>query len=393
MADRFDRVAMLADAEHETGLSDWGTPEFRTNLQILMQSLDETGHLNAVGRRALANRLHATLCNRLRLFEDRKRFPAIAQQKITRPIIVIGMGRTGTSNLLDLLGCDPANRVPRIWEIMYPSPPPQRATYVSDPRIDIVQKAMNAQGFDDPELQAAHPFSATLPEECGFIFEFMAASGNYTAFANAESYTHWHRHQADFAKVYQFHYQFLQHLQSQCSGERWALKSPESILHPLEMIAQYPDAIFIHTHRDPGRVLPSICSNIRALRKIFTDPATVDAQAITREMMEFNLLGMERTWEARQQPSVRDQFYDVHFDDLVNRPVATVEKLYAHFDLTLCNEARSAMMQYVEHEAAAKHGHGRHHYSMAEFGLSDSIINDAFKTYFQRYGVKIEKRQ
>lgn len=384
---------MLAAAAKETGLSDWGTPDFRGNLQILLQSLTETGHLNEVGRFALQSRLHATLCNRLKLFDDRKKFAGIARQKIARPIIVIGMGRTGSTNLHDLLGCDPANRVPQIWEIMFPSPPPQRATYGSDPRIGIVQQSLDAQGFDDPELQAAHPFSARLSEECGAIFEFMFASGNYCAFANTQRYTQWHRHEADFRAVYRLHHMFLQHLQSQCSGERWALKSPESILHPQEMIDQYPDAIFVHTHRDPGRVLPSLTSLFRSLRRVFADPSTVDVHAIAREQLETNLLGLDRTWEARQNPAVRDQFYDIHFQDLISRPIETIEKFYAHFDLDFSSEARHAMTNYVEGEAKSRHGHGRHQYSMAEFGYTDAMIDDAFKPYMQRYGIRPEKRQ
>lgn len=393
MSVAFDMPAMLAAAARETGLSDWGEPPFRDNLQLLLASLDETGHLNPAGRAALQQRLHATLCNRLRLFDDRKKFTAIAQQSIVRPIIVIGMGRTGSSNLLDLLSRDPANRVPRLWEIMLPSPPPRRATCDTDPRIAVVQQALDAQGFDDPELRDAHPFSAQLPEECGAIFEFMFASGNYSAFANAQRYQRWHWHAADFAPVYRFHHQFLQHLQSQCGGERWALKSPESILHPQAMIERYPDAIFIHTHRDPVKVVPSLTSLIRSLRRVFADPASVDGHALAREQIEWNVLGLERTWQARQHPAVRDRFYDMHFQDLIARPLATIEKLYAHFDLEFSAEARRAMAHYVAAEAGARHGHGRHHYSMAEFGLAASLIEDAFKPYMQRYGIETERRQ
>ncbi|MET0986218.1 MAG: sulfotransferase [Steroidobacteraceae bacterium] len=389
----FDLTALLAAAEQATGLSDWGLPDCRGNFGVLLASLNETGHLNAVGRQALSSRIHATLCNRLKIIDDRKRHAEIAAQRIERPIIVLGMGRTGSTNLLDLLARDPANRVPQLWEVMMPSPPPQRSSYACDPRVSLVQHALDAQGFDDPELQAAHPFSATLPEECGAIYEFMGASGNYCAFANTPRYTHWHAHEANFTAVFQFHRMFLQHLQSHCASTRWALKSPENIWHPEEMIAAYPDALFIHTHRDPGQVLPSLVSLFRSLRCAFAEPDTVDVLQIAREQISHNVLALERTWQARQAAAVRDRIYDIYFSDLVMQPLATIEKLYSHFDLEFSDGARAAMQRYVTTEAKAKHGHGRHHYSMAEFGFTNDMIDTAFRPYMQRYGIAPEQRR
>lgn len=387
-SERFDQSEMLAAAERETGLSDWGEPGFCNNMQVLLESLEETGHLSNIGHQALWTRMHATLCNRLRLEEDRKRIPEIRQQKIERPIIVLGMGRTGSSNLLELLACDPTNRVLRTWEVMTPSPPPERATYNTDPRIARTQQALDLQNFDDPVLQDAHPFSATLPEECGLIYEFMFASGNYCAFANTEKFTRWHSNEADFRAVFAYHRRFLQHLQSRCRGDRWALKCPENILHPREMIEQYSDAIFVHTHRDPAQVLPSLASLFRSLRRVFADPVSVDPLVIGRELLESNVVGLERTWQARQGPSVRDRFYDIHFGDLIQQPINTIESFYRHFDLGFSDEARRAMTLYVDNVAKAKHGHGRHRYSMTDFGFTNDILDKAFRPYMQRYGIR-----
>ena len=68
------------------------------------------------------------LCGRLKMADDRKRFPGIAAEQITAPVFVIGLPRSGTTFLHNLLTQDPRNRSPLTWEIMFPSPPPERET-------------------------------------------------------------------------------------------------------------------------------------------------------------------------------------------------------------------------------------------------------------------------
>jgi len=380
--------SLLTQAERATGLADWGDAAFRDGLERLLASIHDSANLSSQGRKAVSLRFQITLQNRLKLIDDRKRIPAIAQQQIRRPIIVLGLPRSGSSNLLDLLSQDPANRAPRTWEMMMPSPPPQPASADSDPRIGQVQQALDAQHFSDPDLQSAHPFGARQPEECGFILEMSFLSGNFPAFFHCPAYTDWYLNRADYSVAYRFHRQFLQHLQSGFAGERWALKSPEHSYHPFELAAEYPDAIFVQTHRDPMRVLPSITSLVSALRRLFSD--RVDPLEIARWKVELNRIGLERTWQLRQRPQIRDQFYDIQFQDLIERPMETVGRFYAHFDLPLSHEAREAMQRYVDGQAKARHGHGRHVYSAAGFGFDRDEIEAVFGEYMRRHAVPRE---
>ena len=66
----------------------------------------------------------------MRLEADRKRYPAIADEVIRHPLFVVGLPRTGSTLLHHLLAQDPGGRVARAWEVMEPSPPPDRARYV-----------------------------------------------------------------------------------------------------------------------------------------------------------------------------------------------------------------------------------------------------------------------
>ena len=157
--------SMIRSAEQATGLSDWGGELFREPFEVLIRDLNETANLTALGEQRAYRRLFDNLCTRLRLVEDRKRFPGIAAETIRQPIFVTGLPRAGTTFFHNLLAADPVNRSPVTWEIMYPSPPPEEATYNDDPRIAQAQAAMDFEGFMQPQLQAIHPFDALRPEE------------------------------------------------------------------------------------------------------------------------------------------------------------------------------------------------------------------------------------
>src|SRR5579862_1130692 len=162
---------LMRKAEGTTGCSDWGSDLFCRPLEVLIEDLNSEAQLHELGARRAERRLFDTLCGRLRLVADRKRFPAIAEERIERPIIVIGLPRSGTTFFHNLLSADPANRAPATWEIIFPSPPPTESGYEADPRIADAEAAMSYVGLMAEELQSIHPFDPRRPEECNFIWE------------------------------------------------------------------------------------------------------------------------------------------------------------------------------------------------------------------------------
>jgi hypothetical protein len=141
---------MMLAAERSSGLADWGRDFFLQPFQTLIHSLNTEANLNDLGRRRAERRLSDTLLSRLRLVDDRKRFPQIAAERIVAPIFVSGLPRSGTTFLHNLLSQDPMHRSPATWEIMYPSPPPQEQGFSKDPRIAAAVAAMEFEGFMAP---------------------------------------------------------------------------------------------------------------------------------------------------------------------------------------------------------------------------------------------------
>jgi hypothetical protein len=369
MGDEWSMQRLMDGAQLETSLSDFGEPDFKEGLSMLLKSLSEDVRFSDFGRRAFHSRIHMHLCNRLRLADDRKRFPGIAEERIEKPIFITGLPRSGSSFLLEVMAQDPTNRVPSTWEILQPSPPPEPASYHNDARIEVVQRLLAEQGFTDPDLLATHPFGAKLPEECSFIVEQSFIAGNYSGFVNATQYGAWLATKADHGLAYAFHRNFLQHLQSRYRAERWVLKAPPHMFHLQALLNEYPDARVIVTHRDLMKVLPSIASMATALNYVFSDSSTVDPIGIGKKVVNLLTHGVRHTMETRDRLARPQQFCDVRYADLRSRPVEMVERIYAHFEIPFSDAARVAMTRYVEHEGKARHGHGRHCYSLNDYGF------------------------
>ena len=135
-----ERDALLAEASARTGgLQDFGERQFLEPLAILLHSLEQEAHLTDIGRMIASERVLGHTVNRLRYVNDRKQNPTIADEKIVAPVFIIGFPRTGTTILHDILAQDPDSRAPLTWETMFPSPPPERATFDTDPRIALLR--------------------------------------------------------------------------------------------------------------------------------------------------------------------------------------------------------------------------------------------------------------
>ena len=170
--------------------------------------------------------------------------------RIERPWIIVGLPRTGTSLLSILLGLDPVARPLLQWEAAHPVPPTTLEEAAEDPRIARTAKDLDGLMKLNPPLKAMHPFGATVAEECVAIFMYDVRALALETQAHVPSYARW-LEQADMTSAYAQHRLALQTLQSRQPTERWILKTPNHLWHLDAMLAAYPDARVIWTHRDP----------------------------------------------------------------------------------------------------------------------------------------------
>jgi len=381
-----DQKTLLNKAYELTGFDDRGDESFCLALGILLKSLESEARLNFIGRICAHSDILRMLCNRLRLREDRRHYPQIADQIVSRPLFITGLPRTGSTLLHALLAQDVLSRAPRIWEVMHPSPPPEKASYNCDPRIYKTARELKWLDIIMPGFKRVHLIDARLPQECIAITGHSFISYLFESMYFVSTYRAWHDTR-DKRSAYECHRQFLQHLQWRAPGTHWVLKAP-SHLFALETLMQiYPEARIILTHRDPLKVLPSCASFTEVLRGSFTNH--VDRKKLGVEIAQHWQRGAGLAVQFSQNNgNSQERFLSVLYADLVGDPMAVVRSIYRHFDMKLSRESEMAMLRFLAKNP--QNSHGVHRYSLGEFGLDSDTERKRFEFYTDFFRIEHE---
>lgn len=374
-----DRV--IEGAEKATGLHDWGGSHFREGLIRLFGAIGkESGIDPAHYPRIEAGQTHV-LGNRLKIVEDRKRFPGIADERIEKPVFVLGLPRSGTTLLQALLTADPDARGTLHWELLNPSPPPETASFDTDPRIDVAHQQVAGMS---KELLRIHPFDALLPEECGRLFDMEVMNQGTFGSWQVPSYLHWLLAH-DFRHAYPWHKKALQHFQHRHRKGHWVCKSNKHMFTMERLFETYPDLRLVWIHRDPATTLASLGSFIHNIRRA-TKPDT-DPRVLGREWASLQELALQRAMLFRDRLADQSMICDVHYQDLMRAPLETIETIYRHFSMPFGDATRSAIAAWLKANPQDKHG--RHSYGPEQFGLDAEMVRERFAPYIERFGVRI----
>jgi hypothetical protein len=379
---------LAREAQRRTRLADFGDDDaWRRGLEVFCAALEAEAALTPLGRSIARGSVLGALENRLRMTDWRRRHPELDAERVERPLIVIGMGRTGTTILHDLLARDPANRVPLTWEVDAPCPPPERGSHARDPRIAASDARLARTDALIPGFKSMHPMGALLPQECVTMLGTELASVAFHLQFRVPRYAHWLHEEADLAAVYRGHRRWLQLLQWRCPG-RWVLKSPCHLWHLRALLAAYPDARLVQTHRDPLKVLSSLTSLATTLRKMASD--AIDPREIAREWSEWNAIAFEHSVRARIEGWIEpSRVLDLHFTDFMKDPFETLERIYAFADLDWTPEAERAMRAWWDAHPADEHG--RHTHRFSDTGLDERSEREKVRRYVEHFGVREER--
>ena len=377
----FDTQSCIAEAQRKTGLQDFGDTTFLEPLQILMEACEQEANLSMVGRLAVKSETIRLLINRLKLTQDRKTYRGIKEEHIKAPLIILGLPRTGSTLLHNLLSQDPTNRVPRLWETMTPSPPPGHPESLAKPRIQHTNKLLKGFYLAAPKFKVVYPMTALDPAECVTMMAHSFSSAQFQSTYHIPSYQKWLAN-AVLHRAYVEHRQFLQHLQWNYQPQQWVLKAPPHIFALKSLLSVYPDAKVIQTHRSPHTVLGSVASFDVILRQTFS--RSVNPQHIGQEALLQWSEAVQSAMNFRDSQATNNgQFYDMLYANLSKNPIDAIHQMYAHFGLTLTNRAEQNMKEFLKNNP--KHKHGEHRYSLSHYGLSETKISSHFKAYMHRY--------
>jgi len=373
---------LLAAAERETGLSDWGRDQsFRIGLGELVAALNDMqphAQFLAIARA----RIFGILTTHLHLVDDENRHPEVLAEKIEKPLIVIGLPRTGTTITYDLLALNPTARTPRDWEFANPWPAPEIATWTTDPRIAQLNAIFDHLLKGAPKLADIQHIEATNASECNFAFTHHFASTQFTAEWGVPRYEQWLL-SAPPAGRYASHKRLLQQLQWKGPRGRWTLKSPEHLFDLDGLMSAYPDASLVWTHRDPVQAFSSLSSMLLQFRLAMNvDP---DPLAAGRSVFETWSRAVEKGMASRERnPLVERAIIDIPHQHVIRDKVEVIRRIHERFQLPFTPEYEARLRGDA---AASVSGRlGKHVHRPEDFGIHAAEVRERLPRYYARFG-------
>jgi hypothetical protein len=367
-----DYKQLITVAEAETGLSDFGGDSFREGLEILIGSLNREARLNALGDRALRERIVGHLKQRLQVEAWYARHPEIAEVELLPPLFGVSLPRTGSTALSFLLSSDPNIRYLRAWESAAPCPPPSTVKG-PDPRRGAASEADRAAG------KTSHtPTGIDGPMECLDLMALDFKSQMFPAFAMAPTYADWLMN-ANLETTYLYHRRVLKLLQWGEPVRPWRLKAPAHLLFLPDLDKAYPDARFVMTHRDPTEVILSIATVYSDIAANFTDE--LDPHFMGALNVKLWSEGIRRAIAFRDA-GADGRFYDIHFRAMHKDPVGQVRGLYAWLGEPVSPEFAANMEAWWDQNTASREAAAKP--DPRKFGLDLDEVSKLFADYRRR---------
>jgi hypothetical protein len=374
-----DAEKLIGKALRRAGRKDFSNPSFIEPLKRLLHAYATEAELSYFGRHAAHFDMMRCLDNLLRLDAAEEETPDILSRPIARPLFITGLPRSATTFLHTLLSLDPANAVPRCWQLIYPYPSQWRL-WQTDTRRARVEFQLRMFRWLSPGVENLHPLTADTPQECTDITAQVFQSLRFDSTHRIPSYQSWLDGNGHL-NAFRFHRRFLQHLDSQSPGHRWVLKSPDHVFSLDAIRTVYPDAQIVFLHRDPLSVVASCCKLAELLRRPFT--RHIDREEIGRQVS--NRL-VESTQRMMAAAAGSQHILHLHYADVVSAPMEATASVYHHGDIGLTGEAKQRMQAWLSRPRERP----SRSYNLAEFGLDPAYLRTRFAPYVDAFGVAAE---
>jgi len=378
---------ILEEATKRTGLSDFGADDFRERLGVWVQAIKEDEGLGPVGRMGVQRDLVRYAANRLRFEDLMRRHPEIDDVEIERPIIIVGLPRSGTTHLLNLIAADQRLRSLPYWESVEPIPDPAEKPGADgvDPRLARCREGYAQQDAMMPLLKNMHDMA---PEHVHEEIEVQALDFSSYELEWIATVPRWRDYYLahDQRPHYEYMKRVLKALQWQRGPDRWILKSPQHLEQLGPLIDTFPDATVALTHRDPVSVVASaitmLCYGDRVRRKR-VEPEAVAAywadrveKLLRRCVRDRGLLPANRS-------------IDVMFHEFMADDIAMVDRIYALADLEMTAAARGQLDDFMAVNPRGKHG--RIVYDLRrDFGIEPAALRERFRFYYDAFPIQQE---
>ncbi len=382
----FTTEALLGSATEQTGLDDFGSEQFRPPLDALLESVQEDVRLSPFGRFSYFTMLLQCAKNRLQTQDLLKRHPEIHDIEIKAPIVIAGLQRTGTTHLHSMLSADPNIRFLPYWESLEPvlAPGLMAEEGTPDPRMGLTETTLAFQQQVLPHFNRMHEMTVDHAHEeiqllandfSTMFFESMVPLPKFRDYYLAHDQT----------PHYEYMKTCLKALTWLRGGKRWVLKSPQHIEQIPAVLATFPDATIVFTHRDPVSVIASTATMLAYATRMHQNP--VDTAALGAYWVD-RTERMLRACVRDRDLVPTDRSMDVLFHEYMKDDMAVVHQIYELAGQPLPDSSRAAMAAYME--AHPRGRFGRISYKLADFDLRADDVRERMRFYVDHFGLELE---
>jgi len=359
--------------------------DFRERVGAYATAVD-ADNLTPLNRMTLRERAVRLIRNRVLFTDLLRRYPEIEDIEIEKPFIVIGMPRSGTTHLVNLIAADSRRRALPYWESREPFPIRGEGPGYDgvDPRYARTAAEYEFVKQFMPIALAVHDrYPEAIEEEIELDLDF----SNYILewYAQVPGWRDFYLG-LDQVRHYGYLKKVLQALTFLRGPRTWVLKAPQHCEQIGPLLATFPDATFAFTHRDPVAVIQSAITLMAygdRIRRYKVD---------TEWIVDYWVDRVERLLGAcvRDRDLVpAERSIDISFHHLNGNEIPFLEELYRRGGVELTQETRQAFQTYLDGNPRGKHG--RIAYDLeGQFDRSAKEIRERFDFYFEKFDVRPE---
>ena len=379
---------VLKVVAQRTGLSDIDSDSWRPGLAIVLDEANNSPAFTPHGREQIIGDCVDALGRRVQIHDYIQSHPEVLDAPVERPLVVLGMPRTGTTVISYLLDQDPLRRSLLHWECLQPVPPASTEMLRTDPRclamLEYRQRLLEM--IQDGRVAIPHWEDADGPTEDMFIQNQDFKGLSWDAFLPTSRYAEWLINEADMTSAYEYQKRYLQVLQSKAPGT-WNLKMPSHSVHIETLLKVFPDARLIWAHRDPYKATGSLCNLFKMPKSLVHHAEAVDLEAMGRNAMTQMKSHVERPLRTRDRIG-DDRFFHMYYHEMMNDPMDVMRRIYDWAGDELTNETAARMQTWLTEHPQDRFAPNT--YSLDQYGLSVEKLKPTFAEYLATFDIELE---
>ena len=352
-----------------------------TTLTNLAQELNNK-NLTYIGSYALKKTFEDSITKHKRFKQYIKKNEAINNINIPDPIFIMGMPRSGTTYIHNLIIKSTDYEGLKFWELCEPIP------YYQNKKKDIFIRKLKTNiiyylfKIFVSNIQKMHPVWVDSYEECWHLFKLNMNIYNLDFQLDLNFFGDYIFKENGY-NAYNDYALLLKILTLEKENKKLVLKCPEHFLFTNHLKKLFPKSKFIWMHRDPGRTICSYSKMIYEVQKFYYGKKNIKKSEVGN-FIKNKFYEMLKTGLKIRENNEND-FIDVNYINLINDTKQTLNYISTKCDFEIKNinllNTRNKKLNKLKNKT---------NYSFDEFNLNRIDINDLFKSYLEKFNIKIE---